>query len=103
MRVMNALLGGSFTMNAVMMYYARDVVGGAGYFTLLFVLQTVGTILIASVISTLIFRGVMGDLPRFVPLPGGRKGNGVPIWVWALSGGIGLLILGFLTARLLRR
>lgn len=24
------LLGGSFTMNAVMMYYARDVVGGAG-------------------------------------------------------------------------
>lgn len=45
------LLGGSFTMNAVMMYYARDVVGGAGYFTLLFVLQTVGTILIASMIS----------------------------------------------------
>lgn len=45
------LLGGSFTMNAVMMYYARDVVGGAGYFTLLFLLQTVGTILIASVIS----------------------------------------------------
>ena len=30
---------------------ARDVVGGAGYFTLLFLLQTLGTILIASVIS----------------------------------------------------
>lgn len=44
------LLGGSFTMNAVMMYYARDVVGGAGYFTLLFLLQTIGTIAIASVI-----------------------------------------------------
>jgi glucuronide carrier protein len=44
------LLAGSFTMNAVMMYYARDVVGGAGYFTLLFLLQTVGTIAIASVI-----------------------------------------------------
>lgn len=44
------LLGGSFTMNAVMMYYARDVVGGAGYFTLLFLLQTVGTILAASLI-----------------------------------------------------
>ena len=44
------LLGGSFTMNAVMMYYARDVVGGAGYFTLLFLLQTVGTIAIAAVI-----------------------------------------------------
>ncbi|GAA4522602.1 hypothetical protein GCM10023160_11260 [Brachybacterium paraconglomeratum] len=44
------LLAGSFTMNAVMMYYARDVVGGAGYFTLLYVFQTVGTIAIASVI-----------------------------------------------------
>jgi glucuronide carrier protein len=44
------LLGGSFTMNAVMMYYARDVVGGAGYFTLLYLLQTVGTIGAASLI-----------------------------------------------------
>ncbi|WP_422115490.1 cytidylate kinase family protein [Brachybacterium sp. UNK5269] len=44
------LLAGSFTMNAVMMYYARDVVGGAGFFTLLFLLQTVGTIAAAVVI-----------------------------------------------------
>ena len=44
------LLGGSFTMNAVMMYYARDVVGGAGYFTLLYLLQTVGTIAAASLV-----------------------------------------------------
>src|SRR5699024_3833396 len=42
------LLAGSFTMNAVMMYYARDVVGGAGYFTALFLAQTVGTIAAAS-------------------------------------------------------
>ncbi|GAA1483740.1 cytidylate kinase family protein [Brachybacterium fresconis] len=47
------LLGGSFTMNAVMMYYARDVVGGAGYFTLLFLAQTIGTIAAATAIPAI--------------------------------------------------
>lgn len=47
------LLGGSFTMNAVMMYYARDVVGGAGYFTALFLAQTIGTIGAATLIPAI--------------------------------------------------
>ncbi|MGY5765630.1 glycoside-pentoside-hexuronide (GPH):cation symporter [Brachybacterium sp. DNPG3] len=46
-------LGGGFTMNAVMMYFARDVVGGAGFFTLLFLAQTVGTIAAASAVPAL--------------------------------------------------
>src|SRR5690625_2342040 len=47
------LLGGSFTMNAVMMYYARDVVGSAGYFTWLFLCQTIGTIAIAAAVPAI--------------------------------------------------
>ncbi len=47
------LLGGSFTMNAVMMYYARDVIGSASYFTWLFLGQTVGTIAAASLIPAI--------------------------------------------------
>ena len=42
------LLGGSFTMNAVMLYYARDVLGSASSFTWLYLAQTIGTIGIAS-------------------------------------------------------
>lgn len=76
------LLGGSFTMNAVMMYYARDVVGGAGYFTLLFVLQTVGTILIASVISKVSER--FGKRSAYVGL--------------ALTAVLGLVIVGLTPA-----
>jgi glucuronide carrier protein len=60
------LLGGSFTMNAVMMYFARDVVGGAGYFTLLFVFQTIGTILAASLVSRITER--LGKRTGYVAL-----------------------------------
>lgn len=42
------LLGAMFTMNAVGMYYARYVLGNAGWFTYLMLAQTVGTILVAS-------------------------------------------------------
>lgn len=73
------LLAGSFTMNAVMMYYARDVVGGAGYFTLLFLLQTVGTIAIASVI----------------PRVSARLGKRTGYVVLALFAVLGLVIIGF--------
>jgi glucuronide carrier protein len=41
------LLAASFTMNAVMMYYVRDVIGSASYFTYLYLAQTIGTIAIA--------------------------------------------------------
>jgi glucuronide carrier protein len=47
------LLGGSFTMNAVMLYYARDVTGNATYFTWLFLCQTAGTISIASLVPAI--------------------------------------------------
>lgn len=73
------LLAGSFTMNAVMMYYARDVVGGAGYFTLQFLLQTVGAIAIASVI----------------PRVSARLGKRTGYVVLALFAALGLVIIGF--------
>ena len=47
------LLGGSFTMNAVMMYYARDVLGSASNFTWLYLTQTIGTIAIASMVPAI--------------------------------------------------
>lgn len=47
------LLGAMFTMNAVAMYYARSVVGGAQFFTFLMLAQTVGTIAAASVVPTI--------------------------------------------------
>jgi glucuronide carrier protein len=73
------LLGGSFTMNAVMMYYARDVVGSAGYFTLLYLLQTAGTIGAASLI------------PRISERFGKRTGYaGLALFAVA-----GLLLVGF--------
>ena len=47
------LLGGSFTMNAVMIYYAREVLGGARNFTWLYLAQTIGTIGIASMVPAI--------------------------------------------------
>ncbi|GAA3346817.1 hypothetical protein GCM10020358_59260 [Amorphoplanes nipponensis] len=47
------LLGAGFTMNAVMLYFARDVLGNAGSFTWLYLAQTVGTICVASLVSTI--------------------------------------------------
>ncbi|WP_181010003.1 cytidylate kinase family protein [Ornithinimicrobium sufpigmenti] len=44
------LLAAIFTMNAVGLYYARYVLGNAGYFTFLALAQTVGTVLIASLV-----------------------------------------------------
>lgn len=73
------LLPGSFTMNAVMMYYARDVVGGAGYFTPLFLMQAIGTIAIASVIPRVSER--LGKRTGYVAL--------------ALMAVLGLVIIGF--------
>ena len=50
------LLGGSFTMNAVMMYYARDLLGSASNFTWLYLAQTIGTIGIASMVPAITVR-----------------------------------------------
>ncbi len=50
------LLGASFTMNAVMMYYARDVLGSASNFTWLYLAQTIGTIGIASMVPAITVR-----------------------------------------------
>jgi len=47
------LLGGSFALNAVMLYYARDVLGSAAAFTWLFLSQTIGTIAAASLIPAI--------------------------------------------------
>ena len=47
------LLAAMFTMNAVGMYYARYVLGNAGWFTLLMLAQTIGTISIASFVPTI--------------------------------------------------
>jgi glucuronide carrier protein len=50
------LLGASFTMNAVMIYYAREVLGGASNFTWLYLAQTIGTIGIASMVPAITVR-----------------------------------------------
>ena len=50
------LLGAGFTMNAVMLYYARDVLGSAGSFTWLYLAQTVGTIAVASLVPAITVR-----------------------------------------------
>ena len=50
------LLAAMFTMNAVAMYYAIYVLGNAGWFAYLMLAQTVGTILIASLVPTITVR-----------------------------------------------
>ena len=50
------LLSAMFTMNAVGIYYARYVLGNAGWFTFLMLAQTVGTILIASFVPQITAR-----------------------------------------------
>lgn len=50
------LLAAMFTMNAVSMYYARDVLGNAAWFTLLMLAQTIGSILIATMVPSITVR-----------------------------------------------
>ena len=50
------LLAAMFTMNAVAMYYAIYVLGNAGWFAYLMLAQTVGTILIASLVPAITIR-----------------------------------------------
>ncbi|SQG64234.1 glucuronide carrier protein [Corynebacterium renale] len=47
------LLASMFTMNAVGLYYARDVLGNAGWYAYLMVAQTLGSILIASFVPAI--------------------------------------------------
>ena len=50
------LLAAAFTMNAVMMYYARNVLGGASNFIWLQLAQTVGTVAVASAVPAITVR-----------------------------------------------
>lgn len=50
------LLAAMFTMNAVGVYYARDVLGNAAWFTWLMAAQTVGSILIATLVPSITVR-----------------------------------------------
>ncbi len=50
------LLAAMFTMNAVSMYYARYVLGNAGWYTFLMLAQSVGTIAAASLVPTITIR-----------------------------------------------
>ena len=50
------LLSAMFSMNAVGMYYARDVLGNAAWYTFLMAAQTVGTILVASSVPAITVR-----------------------------------------------
>ncbi len=50
------LLAAIFTMNAVGMYYARDVLGNASWFTWLMAAQTVGSILMATFVPSITVR-----------------------------------------------
>lgn len=50
------LLSAMFTSNAVAMYYTRDVLGNAAWFTWLMLAQTIGTVLIATLIPSITIR-----------------------------------------------
>ncbi|MGB3955058.1 MAG: glycoside-pentoside-hexuronide (GPH):cation symporter [Brooklawnia sp.] len=50
------LLAAMFTMSAVAMYYARDVLGNAGWYTFLMLAQAVGTVLVASLVPGITVR-----------------------------------------------
>lgn len=50
------LLCSMFTMSAVAMYYAREVLGNAGWYTLLALAQTLGTVAVASFVPTITIR-----------------------------------------------
>lgn len=50
------LLAGMFTMSAVAMFYAREVLGNAGWFAFLQLAQTVGSIIIASFVPAITLR-----------------------------------------------
>lgn len=62
------LLGAMFTMNAVAMYYTRSVLGNAGFFTLLMLAQTIGTILAASFVPTITVK--LGKRKGYVMMAG---------------------------------
>ncbi|MGC0250719.1 glycoside-pentoside-hexuronide (GPH):cation symporter [Pseudactinotalea sp. Z1748] len=50
------LLAAMFMMNAVALYYARYILGNAGWYTFLALAQTVGTVLVASFVPTITSR-----------------------------------------------
>lgn len=86
------LLSAMFTMNAVGIYYARDVLGNAAWFTWLMFAQTVGSVLIAMTVPSITVR--MGKRNGFVMLavaavigysliffiPGGTLGLAIVAW-----------------------
>jgi glucuronide carrier protein len=92
------LLGAGFTMNSVMLYYARDVLGNAGDFTWLYLAQTVGTIAVASLVPAITVKfgkriGYVGlafvAVVGFVIIALVPTGNLVPALVGFLVYGVG--------------
>lgn len=92
------LLAAMFTMNAVSVYYARYVLGNAGFFTFLMLAQTVGTITAASLVPMITVRvgkrtgyvamatvAVVGYLLVFLN-PGGPSGLVVAVIAWLIFG-----------------
>ncbi len=77
--VYNAPIGGAL--------FAMEVLIGS------FALEIFGPVVVASVISTLIFRSSMGDLPRFV-IPEALKEGYRLVSGWELVGYLGLGVLG---------
>jgi glucuronide carrier protein len=88
------LLGGSFTMNAVMMYYARDVLGSASNFTWLYLAQTIGTIGIASMVPAITVK--FGKRIGYVALAFVAVAGFVLIALVPTGGGLLLALVGFL-------
>lgn len=86
------LLASIFTMNAVGLYYARDVLGNAGYYAYLMLAQTAGTILMASFVPAITTRagkrnGYIGAAAIAVLaflmiyfIPGGSLPLGIAAW-----------------------
>ncbi|MGJ6979339.1 glycoside-pentoside-hexuronide (GPH):cation symporter [Aestuariimicrobium soli] len=92
------LLSANFTMNAVGMYYARSVLGGAAHYTWLMLAQTVGTITAASLVSQMTVRfgkrkaymvmasfAVVAYALAFL-VPGGSGSLFIAIIAWLLLG-----------------
>lgn len=90
------LLAAIFTMNAVGLYYARHVLGNAGWFTFLALAQTVGTVAIASLVPGITSRygkrnGYLGAavvaIAAFVLIYFVPDGNlAIAIFAWFLFG-----------------
>ena len=87
------LLGAGFTMNAVMLYFARDVLGNASSFTWLYLAQTVGTVGVASLVPTITVK--LGKRTGYVILAGVAVIGFVLVALVPTRGGLLLALIAF--------